>query len=81
MNTWERVHFRLIEMPCCHTLYCHINPRLPNYCPECGKRCYAEVKSGIHTHVEFAGWLTNAREPVIPKDVAPQTGAFIPDNR
>lgn len=54
----ERVHFRLILMPCCGMLYCHVNPRLPNYCPECGKRCYKEVKSGEHTQDEWQGWLS-----------------------
>lgn len=59
----SRVHFRLIEMPCCQTLYCHINPRLPNYCPECGTRCYIQVKSGTHTLTEYEGWLTEGDLP------------------
>jgi hypothetical protein len=25
-------------MPCCHILICWVNPRRPNYCPECGTR-------------------------------------------
>lgn len=33
----ERVNFRLIQMPCCSHLLCWVNPRLPNYCPECGQ--------------------------------------------
>ena len=40
----ERVHFRLIRMPCCGYLYCAVNPRLANYCIECGQRVYAEIK-------------------------------------
>jgi hypothetical protein len=33
----EYVQFRLIQMPCCNILICWVNPRRPNYCPECGK--------------------------------------------
>ncbi len=43
--TTERVHFRLLHTTCCGTLLCWVNPRLPNYCPECGKSCMADVKS------------------------------------
>jgi hypothetical protein len=32
----ERVLFSLLQMPCCHTLLCWVNPRMPNFCPECG---------------------------------------------
>jgi hypothetical protein len=27
-------------MPCCHILICWVNPRRPNYCPECGARVF-----------------------------------------
>lgn len=33
----ERVHFRLFMMPCCGHQLCWVNPRLPSFCPECGK--------------------------------------------
>jgi hypothetical protein len=36
----EMVPFRLICMPCCHVLICWVNPRRPNYCPECGDRIF-----------------------------------------
>jgi len=45
--TWERVHFRLIQMPCCGHLFCNVNPRLPSFCPMCGKGCYSQVKSCV----------------------------------
>lgn len=38
--TAERVHFRLIQTPCCSSLLCWVNPRLPSYCPECGASIY-----------------------------------------
>jgi ribosomal protein S27AE len=47
--TTERVHFKLLVMPCCSTLLCHVNPRLPNFCPECGTSVMAEIKSCIMT--------------------------------
>lgn len=44
----ERIKFRLLHMTCCcSTLLCWVNPRLPNYCPECGKHCYPQVKSCV----------------------------------
>lgn len=43
----ERVHFRLIQMPCCKHLFCNVNPRLPSYCPECGTHVYAEIRACI----------------------------------
>jgi hypothetical protein len=45
-GTNERVVFRLIWMPCCHAMFCWVNPRLPNYCPECGKTVFALLKWG-----------------------------------
>lgn len=41
----KRVHFRLIQMPCCGTLKCWVNPRLANYCPECGAKVYMKIKT------------------------------------
>jgi len=43
----ERVPFRLLQTPCCGTLLCWVNPRLPAYCPECGKFIYPEIKNGV----------------------------------
>ncbi len=40
----EKVHFRLIQMPCCSHLFCNVNPRWPSYCPACGQSVYPEVK-------------------------------------
>lgn len=33
----EVVRFKLFKMPCCGQLLCWVNPRFPNYCPECGE--------------------------------------------
>lgn len=44
MITTELVHFRLISMPCCGYMFCCVNPRLPNYCIECGQFVYAQLK-------------------------------------
>jgi hypothetical protein len=46
-STYERVHFRLLVMPCCAHQLCWVNPRFPTYCPECGKRAYPEVRSAV----------------------------------
>jgi DNA-directed RNA polymerase subunit RPC12/RpoP len=58
----ERVTFRYIQCPECGTLLCWINPRLPNYCPECGKH--------IFVHLKFGG-LDGARDAwIIIKEMA-----------
>lgn len=40
----ERVLFRVLQTPCCRTILCYVNPRLPNYCSECGERIFAALK-------------------------------------
>jgi hypothetical protein len=45
--TYERVHFRLLQTPCCNSLLCWVNPRLPSHCPECGRSIYPEIKGCI----------------------------------
>jgi len=40
----EQVQFRLIRCPECGTTLCWVNPRLPNYCPECGKHIFTTLK-------------------------------------
>jgi hypothetical protein len=45
---FEQVHFRLLHMHgCCGALLCWVNPRLPSYCPECGKQVYPQVREGV----------------------------------
>jgi hypothetical protein len=34
-------------MECCGHLLCWVNPRLPSYCPECGKFVYPRVRSWV----------------------------------
>lgn len=41
----ERVHFRLLHMPCCNHQLCWVNPRLPTHCPECGKFVIDELRA------------------------------------
>ena len=41
MKVREPVPFTLIYTPCCHTLLCYVNHRMPNYCSECGARLFA----------------------------------------
>jgi hypothetical protein len=43
-NKKERVQFRLIQVPCCGQLLCWVNPRLPNYCPECGEAIFTRLR-------------------------------------
>lgn len=42
----ERVHFRLISMPCCAHLFCNVNARWPSFCPNCGAHVYPRVREG-----------------------------------
>ena len=44
----ERIPFRLIIMrDCCGAVLCHVNHRFPNFCPECGERCFGTVKGNV----------------------------------
>lgn len=43
----ERVWFRLMICPKCYFSMCWVNPRFPNYCPECGKFIYPEIKEYV----------------------------------
>jgi hypothetical protein len=40
----ERIQFRLIQTPCCGTMLCWVNPRLPTYCPECGVNIFRQLR-------------------------------------
>ena len=54
----ERIVFRLFDMPCCHILICWVNPRIPNYCPECGERVFSKLRTGEHTQMkDDDAWL------------------------
>lgn len=53
----QRVPFRLFNMPCCRSLICWVNPRIPNYCPECGERVLVRLKQGDCTTIQCDGWL------------------------
>lgn len=59
VKTWnEKVKFRLIQMPCCQALICWVNPRTPNYCPECGKPVYVKIKTEPHwTQQHCDAWI------------------------
>lgn len=43
----ERVQFRFILMECCGHQLCWVNPRLPSYCPACGKSVYPQVRGWV----------------------------------
>jgi hypothetical protein len=53
----EKVPFRLIQMPCCHILICWVNPRRPNYCPECGKFIFRSFDKGTWERTYSEAWL------------------------
>jgi hypothetical protein len=53
----EKVPFRLIEMPCCHALICWVNPRIPNFCSECGKHVFLKLKFEGMLPEPLEAWL------------------------
>jgi DNA-directed RNA polymerase subunit RPC12/RpoP len=55
--TNQQVPFRLFFMPCCKFNCCWVNPRLPNYCPECGERVFMKLRVGDCTMVDSPAWL------------------------
>ena len=62
--TNELVIFRLIKTPCCGQLLCWVNPRFPNFCPECGSAVYPKIKNCVISQDENA-WLK-----IDPKEIA-----------
>lgn len=54
MKQHSRVWFRMYHMPCCGHLLCWVNPRIPSYCPECGKQVLRELKTEEHTKINDA---------------------------
>ena len=71
MKQYERIKFKLFWMPCCHIQICWVNPRLPNYCPECGERVYAKLRTGAHTIGDDDNAVLetnlNVKHPVLPQ--------------
>jgi hypothetical protein len=54
----ERVKFRVFQMPCCGQMLCWVNPRYPNFCPECGDPALLTLKSGEYTRlIDDDAWL------------------------
>ena len=43
----EFIKFHLLKTNCCGALLCWVNPRFPNFCPECGSRCFPEIRSCV----------------------------------
>lgn len=63
--TTERVNFRLIVMPCCQYQFCSVNPRLPNFCPECGTRIFPAVRSCVTFIDDNATLVYDSNRPII----------------
>jgi len=40
----EGIQFRLLVTPCCQHQLCWVNPRLPTFCPECGRLILAKLR-------------------------------------
>jgi hypothetical protein len=65
----EQVTFRLLQMPCCHILICWVNPRRPNYCPECGARIFHHYPRARWENNFSVAWLRveNPHTALIPE--------------
>jgi hypothetical protein len=63
----ERVHFRVIVMPCCQHMLCWVNPRLPSHCPECGTLVYPTVRGCVSFSDERA-MLKHKRDSEVKKE-------------
>ena len=53
----QLVPFRVIQMPCCNILICWVNPRRPNYCPECGKFIFKSFDKATWETTYSEAWL------------------------
>lgn len=56
-TTNEKVPFRFIACPECNHQVCWVNPRLPSYCPECGKHILQKLRNGDGIHETRDAWL------------------------
>lgn len=77
-KTYERVVFRLLKTPCCGALLCWVNPRFPNYCPECGHHIYPDVRGCVLVHddeavleVESGKTSHVPLQPITPVETSP----------
>lgn len=70
VRSTEVVPFRLIHTECCGTLLCWVNPRLPSFCPECGKPCYPDVRGWIVS--EDQRGILKLRITPVPKEAPSQ---------
>lgn len=61
-KTHERVVFSLLQTPCCGQLLCWVNPRMPNYCPECGKLIMLKKQGSHILHQDFDAMLSMQAE-------------------
>ena len=58
----EKVRFTLIQVPCCKHLLCWVNPRMPNFCPECGTAIWLK-KVGSHiVQQDDEAWISVRHE-------------------
>lgn len=59
--SYERVPFRFISCPeeNCRFQMCWVNPRLPNFCPECDRRIIGRIKEQIYMRDDDAILMTH----------------------
>jgi hypothetical protein len=76
-----RAHFRLIRTECCICLLCWVNPRLPNFCPECGQRIFPDVRSWVTFSDDQAYIKHKVDDLVEPKPVRSETSCRVPSGR
>lgn len=69
MNTIEPVRFRLFQMPCCGHLVCWVNPRDPNFCPECGLRVLMDIRQQpeFTLHTDEQAELHLQEDPILAR--------------
>lgn len=58
-EVYELVPFRFLSCPHCRHQLCWVNPRLPNYCPECG--ALADWRERVHMRDDDAILMTHGQ--------------------
>lgn len=66
----EFIKFTLYMMPCCGHELCWVNPRIPNFCPECGKKVYFELLNELCSMAVDEKAQLKVHEEVIVKSQA-----------
>jgi hypothetical protein len=63
----EGSQLRMLSMPCCGHALSWLGSRLPNFCPECGKLVFEQLRTGGHTDKQWSVIITGTLNEKVSK--------------